>query len=232
MPSQPQEWVTAPLPEKQRTSLRQLLTDWASDRQAFRVRWSKAMMWIFILGDAFVFGSLLTSYGAARAAATAPWPNAGEVFALRIGGAQIPLLLVAIMTLILLSSGGTMALAVAYGFRHDRKRAALFTALTALCGVLFVGLQAFEWTNLIHEGARPWTNPWGAPQFGASFFLLTGFHGLHVSVGVLILTIVAARAARGLYDQKGDYLAVELAGLYWGFVDLVWVFLFPFFYLF
>lgn len=190
------------------------------------------MMWIFLLGDAFVFGSFLSGYAAARLAATAPWPHTGEVFALNIGGTEIPLLLVALMTLLLLSSGGTMTLAVIYGFRHDRKKAALFMALTALLGALFVSLQGVEWTNLIREGARPWTNPWGAPQFGASFFMLTGFHGLHVSIGVLLLTIFAIRTARGLYDKKGDYLAVELVGLYWGFVDLVWVFLFPFFYLF
>lgn len=214
------------------TPLRAFISDWASDRQAFRVRWSKAMIWIFILGDAFVFGSFLSAYASARLAATAPWPNAGEVFALHIGGAEIPLLLVAFMTLILLSSGGTMALAVIYGLRHDRAKAALFTALTALLGALFVSLQGVEWTNLIREGARPWTNPWGTPQFGASFFTLTGFHGLHVSMGVLLLAIVALRIARGVYDKKGDYLGVELVGLYWGFVDLVWVFLFPFFYLF
>lgn len=125
-----------------------------------------------------------------------------------------------------------MALAVAYGLRHDRKKAAFFTALTALLGACFVSLQGVEWSHMIGDGARPWTNSWGAPQFGASFFTLTGFHGLHVTIGVLMLTILAARTARGVYDRKGNYLAVELVGLYWGFVDLVWVFLFPLFYLF
>lgn len=213
-------------------SLRRLVADWASDRETFRVRWSKAMMWIFLLGDSFVFGSFLSAYAATRIAATAPWPNTGEVFALHVGGAEIPLFLVAIMTLILLSSGATMTLAVIYGLRHDQKRAAMWTGLTALLGAIFVSLQAVEWTNLIREGARPWTNPWGAPQFGANFFMLTGFHGMHVTIGVLLLSIVALRTSRGVYEQKRDYLSVELVGLYWGFVDLVWVFLFPFFYLF
>jgi len=135
------------------------------------------------------------------------------------------------MTLILMSSGGTMALGVAYGFRGDRKRAALFVGLTALLGALFVGMQAIEWTKLLHEGVRPWANPWGAPQFGASFFLLTGFHGLHVSVGVLYLTIVALQIVRGAYERRGDYGPVEIAGLYWGFVDIVWIFLFTLLYL-
>ena len=76
-----------------------------------------------------------------------------------------------------------------------------------------------------------WTNPWGAEQFGASFFMITGFHGLHVSVGVIMLLIVATKVLRGHFDRGGDYSAVEIAGLYWHFVDLVWVFIFALFYL-
>ena len=102
---------------------------------------------------------------------------------------------------------------------------------TALLGATFVGMQAFEWTKLIHEGVRPWANPWGAEQFGASFFMITGFHGLHVSAGVIMLLIVASQVWRGHYARSGDYSAVEIAGLYWHFVDLVWVFIFAFFYL-
>jgi cytochrome c oxidase subunit 3 len=102
---------------------------------------------------------------------------------------------------------------------------------TAALGACFVGMQAFEWTKLIHEGVRPWGNPMGAPQFGASFFMITGFHGLHVSCGVILLLTIASKVARGHYDRKGDYSAVEIAGLYWHFVDLVWVFIFAFFYL-
>ena len=212
-------------------ALRGLKADWAADRRTFPLSWVKTMMWLFILGDAFIFGTFLISYLAARAAATAPWPDTGEVFALRVGGAEIPLLFVFLMTLILMSSGGTMALGVAYGFQRDRRKAALFVGLTALLGALFVGMQAVEWTKLIHEGVRPWTNPWGAPQFGASFFLLTGFHGLHVSVGVLYLAIVALKIVRGAYERRGDYGPVEIAGLYWGFVDIVWIFLFTLLYL-
>jgi cytochrome c oxidase subunit 3 len=212
-------------------SFRRFVADWTADREAFRVRWSKAMMWIFLLGDAFVFGSFLSAYAATRIAATAPWPDTGEVF----GMFGIPLFLVAIMTVILLSSGATMALAVVYAMRHDSKRAALWTGLTSLLGAIFVSLQAVEWTNFISEGFRPWAGPAGEgypPQFGASFFMLTGFHGLHVTIGVILLAIVARKISAGIYEKRGDYLGVELAGLYWGFVDLVWVFLFPFFYLF
>jgi cytochrome c oxidase subunit 3 len=103
--------------------------------------------------------------------------------------------------------------------------AATLMLLTALLGATFVGMQAFEWTKLISEGVRPWGNPWGAPQFGATFFMITGFHGTHVSIGVIFLIITSWKVLRG------DYENVEVMGLYWHFVDLVWVFIFAFFYL-
>jgi cytochrome c oxidase subunit 3 len=103
--------------------------------------------------------------------------------------------------------------------------------MTAGFGATFVGMQAFEWTKLITEGVRPWGNPWGAAQFGSCFFMITGFHGLHVSAGVIYLSVVARRVWTGFYDRKGSYETVEITGLYWHFVDLVWVFIFAFFYL-
>ena len=102
---------------------------------------------------------------------------------------------------------------------------------TAALGATFVGMQVFEWTKLIMEGVRPWENPWGAPQFGSAFFMITGFHGCHVTAGVIYLLITAKRVSSGFYDRKGSYETVEVAGLYWHFVDLVWVFIFAFFYL-
>ena len=122
-------------------------------------------------------------------------------------------------------------MAVNFGYRRDRRTTAALMFATALFGATFVSMQAFEWTKLIHEGVRPWGNPWGAPQFGASFFMITGFHGLHVSCGVILLLIIATKVLRGDYDRSGDYSSVEIAGLYWHFVDLVWVFIFAFFYL-
>jgi cytochrome c oxidase subunit 3 len=93
-------------------------------------------------------------------------------------------------------------------------------------------MQAFEWTKLIvHDGVRPWGNPFGAPQFGSTFFMITGFHGFHVTAGVIYLSIVAFKVLRGDYERKGNYQVVEIAGLYWHFVDLVWVFIFALFYL-
>lgn len=209
-----------------------VVTDWSGDKQAFPVHWGKAMMWIFLLSDTFIFGSFLTSYMSVRMTTTVPWPNTSEVFALTVGGQHIPLLLIAIMTFVLITSSGTMALAVNFGYRRNRRTTALLMVATALLGATFVGMQAFEWTKLIvDEGVRPWGNPMGAAQFGSSFFMITGFHGLHVSAGVVYLLVVARRVITGFYDRKGSYATVEVTGLYWHFVDLVWVFIFAFFYL-
>ena len=212
--------------------LRGLVTDWSSDRQAFHVAWGKAMMWIFLLSDTFIFGSFLAGYMAVRMSTTVPWPNPSEVFALHVGGADVPLLLIAVMTFVLITSSGTMAMAVNCAYRRDRVNAARLMFVTAAFGALFVGMQAFEWTKLIvDEGVRPWGNPMGAAQFGSSFFMITGFHGLHVSAGVIYLLVVAVRLLRGRYESRGHYQIVEITGLYWHFVDLVWVFIFALFYL-
>ena len=220
---------------------RGVAADWASDRRAFKnVSWGKAMMWIFLLSDTFIFSCFLLSYMTVRSSTTIPWPNPSEVFALRIGGAEIPLILIAIMTFVLISSSGTMAMAVNFGYRRDRLKTTVLMLLTAALGATFVCMQGFEWTKLILEGVRPWGNPWGAPQFGSCFFMITGFHGTHVTIGVIFLLIVARKVWRGDFDRgergfftsrKGRYEIVETMGLYWHFVDLVWVFIFAFFYL-
>jgi cytochrome c oxidase subunit III len=221
--------------------LRGVVADWSSDQRAFKsASWKKAMMWIFLVSDTFIFGCFLLAYMTARMSTPVPWPNASEVFALHVGDTNFPLLLIAIMTFVLISSSGTMVLAVNYGYRRDRRMTVLFLLVTAVLGASFVGMQAFEWTKLIQEGVRPWGNPWGAEQFGATFFMITGFHGTHVTFGVIFLVIVARKVWRGDYDRgqrgyftsrPGDYENVEVMGLYWHFVDLVWVFIFAFFYL-
>ena len=208
-----------------------IVDDWSADKEAFHVPWGKAMMWIFLLSDTFIFSCFLTSYMNVRMSTTVPWPNPSEVFALTIFGNHMPLILIAIMTFILITSSGTMAMAVNFGYRKDRVKTAVLTLATAAFGVSFVGMQAFEWTKLIvDEGIRPWGNPYGAAQFGSVFFMVTGFHGLHVTGGVIYLLWVANKVRKGHYDDKG-YEIVEIAGLYWHFVDLVWVFIFAFFYL-
>ena len=219
-----------------------MATDMGSDQTVFKgVNWGKAMMWIFLLSDTFIFSCFLISYMKVRASVVDEWPYPSEVFALNFMGVPVLLLLIAIMTFVLITSSGTMALAVKYGYEKNRKICGIFILLTAIGGLTFVGMQAFEWSKLIfHEGVRPWGNPFGAPQFGSFFFMITGFHGTHVSIGVIFLFIFARKVFKGDFDtgkrgfftsMKSDYVAIEILGLYWHFVDLVWVFIFAFFYL-
>jgi len=236
-----QSHLTDTAASEKKERLQNFTRDWSADQQAFKqVPWGKAMMWIFLLSDTFIFGIFLVSYMSVRNSTKVAWPNSSEVFSLTIDGQIFPLLLIAIMTFILISSSGTMAIAVKYGYEGDRRKTAGLIFLTALFGASFVGMQVFEWTKLIHEGVRPWSNPFGAPQFGSTFFMITGFHGFHVSVGVLFLLITGRKVWRGDFEnkrrgfftgRKGNYEIVEIMGLYWHFVDLVWVFIFAFFYL-
>src|ERR1700732_538088 len=196
--------------------------DWSGDKQAFPVHWGKAMMWIFLLSDTFIFTCFLTSYMNVRISTTATWPEPSKVFSLDIGGHEIPLLLIAIMTMVLITSSGTMAMAVNYGYRRKRAKTTALMLATALLGATFVSMQAFEWTKLIvHEGIRPWGNPMGAAQFVACFFMITGFHGFHVSCGVIYLLLIARKILRPGFTEHGNFQIVEIAGLYWHFVDLV-----------
>ena len=127
------------------------------------------------------------------------------------------------MTFVLITSSGTMAMAVNYGYRRNRGRTAALMLITAAFGAMFVGMQAFEWTKLIlEEGVRPWGNPLGAAQFGSAFFMITGFHGLHVSAGVIYLTVVASESgavtttAHGQLRERRDHrplLALRRPGL-------------------
>jgi cytochrome c oxidase subunit 3 len=206
--------------------------DFSRDKQVFGVPWGKAMMWIFLLSDTFIFSCFLVAYMSVRISTTDPWPNPSEVFGLTVLGQSVPLLLIAIMTFVLITSSGTMALAVNMGYRKNKNATFWLMTATAVLGATFVSMQAFEWTKLIMEGVRPWENPFGAAQFGSSFFMITGFHGMHVSAGVIYLMWVAIRVKKGVYERRGNnYEIVEIAGLYWHFVDLVWVFIFAFFYL-
>ena len=181
------------------------------------VSWQKLMMWIFIISDALLFMTMLIGYGFLRIA-NPQWPNVGEIF-------HLPL--IGLMTFLLISSSATMGSAVAAAARGQFAVASRFMVFTIVGGLGFMGMQAYEWTSLIHEGVTLTTNPWGVPLFGASFFLITGFHGTHVLSGLVILTITVLRIRGGRTRSEG----VELAGLYWHFVDLVWVFIFTLFYL-
>ena len=177
----------------------------------------KLAVWLFIASDALTFAALLASYGFMRGISP-EWPVQTKVFDMR---------LITFMTFVLISSSAVMAMAVAAARNRNKKHAIRFLAATVAGGLVFLGCQAYEWAHFISEGARPFSNPWGVAQFSASFFVITGFHGLHVLSGVVVLAIVAARASLNRYSSDG----IELAGLYWHFVDVVWVFVFAFFYL-
>ena len=182
--------------------------------------WGKLGMWLFLAGDAVGFGTLLAGYGVMRAT-SADWPNPYNVLGIN---------LTAFMTFLLICSSVTMVKALERVGAGDKGRAQLFLILTALGGAIFVSLQAYEWTHLIERGLHVGGNPWGATLFGTSFFMVTGFHGLHVTGGVIYLLSVLGAVTRQT-DVRRKYNMVEITGLYWHFVDLVWIMVFTFLYL-
>ena len=190
-----------------------------------------------------------------------PWPMPDMVFnhfpfAHHI---HLPLFFVSLMTFILIFSSVTMVLAVEAGHRRDKNAVAKYMLMTILGGLAFLGCQAWEWTQFIMDGATldynhfsltaagreyaegltvgghyEWTEglrQTGPSVFSALFFMVTGFHGFHVFSGVVLNVIIYINVLKGTYEKRGHYEMVEKVGLYWHFVDLVWVFVFTFFYL-
>ena len=194
-----------------------LAARWSGGRSPWDLSWGKLMMWLFLISDAMTFAALLVGLWVARLGSPA-WPNRLEIMNLRF---------VAAMTVILICSSTTMALAVYAARQGARRQAVWFLTATIAAGCLFAGMQATEWSHFIREGARLTGNPWGVPAFSFTFFVITGLHGAHVLGGIVYLWIIADRIARGLSSAEG----LEIAGLYWGFVDLVWVFIWSSIYL-
>ncbi len=276
---------------------------WDGAGKPFRVGYGKLMMWYFLVSDAFTFAGFLIAYGSLRFSMPT-WPVPDFVFqTLPFGlheyvGGSAPLIFVTFMSFVLIVSSVTMVRAVQEGARENKAGVVKWMLLTVLGGAVFLGSQAWEWSNLIgHEHMSLTTNPFGthtapgyyledvngdpyaagvepqrfsegdsyiihqhdgefAPRalaldgvapapanapiresfgpkaFGALFFFITGFHGFHVFSGLVILTIIALNSASGQYAaRRNGYEMVEKVGLYWHFVDLVWVFVFLVFYL-
>ncbi len=217
---------------------------WSGGKSPFAVEYGKLMMWFFLVSDAFTFSSFLVYYGAQRFSKLS-WPNPDIVFQSIpfVADSGYPLVFVGIMTFILIMSSVTMVLAVEAGHRNAKKEVAWWMVATVIGGFMFLGCQALEWTHLHHEGfwwgkvpvdeviAELGTNHVGATQFANLFFTITGFHGFHVFSGVVINIIILFMVMAGVFEKRGSYLMVEKVGLYWHFVDLVWVFVFTFFYL-
>jgi cytochrome c oxidase subunit 3 len=193
-------------------------TPWSGGASPFGINSKKLGMWLFIVSDTLTFSALLVSYAYVRLA-TPDWPRPFEIWP-AIAKSSF-------MTFVLLSSSLTMVLAVAAAHRHDVKIAVRYLIFTMICGAAFVLIHATEWVTLFHEGVTPWSNPWGVPLFGGTFFGLTGLHMLHVTIGVAYLAIICAGYSKGKWTA--DH--VEVSGLYWHFVDLVWMFIFPLVYL-
>ena len=161
------------------------------------------------------------------------WPSPDLVFNHFpfMHGMHLPLFFVSLMTFILIFSSVTMVLAVEAGTRKSEKEVSKWMLLTILGGLAFLSCQAWEWTQFINAGAVPKHNPYGPPDFAALFFLVTGFHGFHVFSGVVLNVVIYINNLKGTYKERGHYEMIEKVGLYWHFVDLVWVFVFTFFYL-
>ncbi|HMV10618.1 MAG TPA: cytochrome c oxidase subunit 3 [Cyclobacteriaceae bacterium] len=225
-------------------------TEWDGGVSPMNASYGKLMMWFFLLSDAFTFSALLITYGLVRSShpaydgtvenfvfSPAYWPIPEKVFASIpfFHGLHAPLVFVGIMTFILIMSSVTMVLAVEAGQRMDRRAVEKWMLWTILGGICFLSCQAWEWTHFIIgdgvTGANLVRNEYGPPDFADFFFFITGFHGFHVFSGVLLNFLIFYNTVTGVYDRRGHYEMVEKVGLYWHFVDLVWVFVFTFFYL-
>lgn len=190
---------------------------WSGGVSPYAIGSKKLGMWLFIVSDAITFSALLVAYSYVRVASAAwpkPFPHASIINA-------------TVMTAVLLSSSLTMVMAVRGAKLGARGAVVGWLLATMLGGVAFDVLHLREWLGLIEEGVRLFKNPWGTPLFGASFFGLTGLHMTHVTIGVIYLGVVAAGYAKSKFSPED----VEVSGLYWHFVDLVWMFIFPLVYL-
>jgi heme/copper-type cytochrome/quinol oxidase subunit 3 len=175
----------------------------------------KLGFWIFLGSETLFFGSLISTYMVYKGASVSgPYPH--EVL-------DIPV--TSVSTFVLLTSSLAMVLALNAVQRGNRAGALTWLLATAVGGLIFLGFQAYEFTTFVHEGLTLKAN-----IFGSSFFVLTGFHGAHVSVGVIWLLTLAILTARGRIGRE-DALKVEMAGLYWHFVDIVWIVIFTLVYL-
>ncbi len=175
----------------------------------------KVGFWTFMGSECLFFASLISTYMVYKGASTTG-PIPSEVL-------NIPL--TSVSTFVLLMSSLAMVLALDGVQRGSRKLASFWLAMVIVLGATFLGFQVFEFTHFVHEGLTIRRS-----VFGSSFFVLTGFHGAHVAVGVLWMTVLFIMSVRGKITP-GDALKVEIAGLYWHFVDIVWIVIFTLVYL-
>ena len=190
----------------------------ALEQSPFAIPSKKLVMWLFIASDAITFAALLFAYGFLRNA-TPDWPRPFNF--------SPSIINVMLMTFVLISSSLTMLIGVRMAQAGNKSGAFRWIFITAAAGILFALLHLREWLGLIAEGVRLFQNPWGAGTFGAAFFSITGLHLTHVVAGCIAITVVTVGYKRGRYDHYD----LEIWGLYWHFVDLVWMFVVPLVYL-
>jgi cytochrome c oxidase subunit III len=221
---------------------------WEGGTSPLKASYGKLMMWFFLVSDAFTFSCLLIAYAAIRLSHEW-WPDPAGVFSSFpfVHDVKVPLGFVTVMTFILILSSVFVVLAVIEGHRMNKKGVLFWMFWGIIGGFAFLGCQAWEWNHLIHQGMTLYWNPFdangvidaaysgtkspGPVAFGNLFFVITGFHGFHVFSGVIFNIIIWIQAAGNVYQKRGHYEMVEKVGLYWHFVDLVWVFVFLAFYL-
>ena len=202
--------------------------DWGGGVLPYRVGHRKLGMWLFIVSDSLTFSALLIGYSYLRASNV--WPTPFPFYP--------SIVFSSVMTFCLLSSSLTMVFGVSASSRGEKTRARKWILATIFFGLAFIVLHLIEWNHLISEGLRPFSLPahWIAtftardrtlptPLFGATFFTITGLHMFHVFTGAIYLSVVAARVKKLKHED------VEISGLYWHFVDLVWMFVFPLIYI-
>lgn len=187
---------------------------------------AKLGMWLFLFTELVLFGGLFTAYAAMRARYMEDFHRASLDLNAAMGIAN---------TIVLLTSSLTMALSIAAIQRGNARLSARFLAATAVLGALFLVNKAFEWNDKIHHGIFP-NSPSllqrepGERLFFGLYYSMTGLHGLHVLVGVVLLTVMLALLHRGRITP-GDFVKLENSGLYWHLVDVIWIFIFPLLYL-
>lgn len=229
------------------------VSHWGGGVSPLKASYGKLFMWFFLVSDALTFSGFLAAYGFMRHKFSGEWPEPENVFThFPFVEGHLPLMYVGLMTFILIMSSVTMVLAVEAGHRNNKRQVAIWMFLTIIGGFMFLGSQAWEWMHFIHgdkgvtkdviidgvvmkdyfvQGANLTYNEYGNSLFAAFFFFITGFHGFHVFSGVMINIVIFIMVLNGTMERRGHYEMVEKVGLYWHFVDLVWVFVFTFFYL-
>lgn len=189
------------------------------DKQFGKATPGKIAMWLFLVTDAMSFSGFLLAYAVLRA--TKDWPVPADHLGIGLSG---------FATFVLVCSSVSMVLSIDSCKQKNRDAMLKWLMVTILGGAFFLGVQAYEYSHLIHQGLTLTKFAHGTPLFGSTFYMITGFHGLHVLTGVIYLICEYRLAYRGDYDN-GDYNRLEILGLFWHFVDLVWILVFTFIYL-